>query len=191
MIIQEKTEQSLPQSAAADDMKSTGMARTTDSRPSLEVEPPNYDQATASTSVPVTVDHLDNTENQAKDSPSPPAPSNLVHVFRRDGSIRGEWNIDPDLVIPAAFLANEHERAQAMANTSGWPFGKKEAEGAQGEEKKKEEASNLTLHTRDGRIQADVWITDSSGGGAADSKKEVKPTTLDLYTRDGDVTLRL
>jgi len=114
-----------------------------------------------------------------------PAASNYVHVFKRDGCIRGTWNIHPGLQIPPSLLPSPPTRADTnYAKSKPWnrvsddnipvnPTGP---------------PPNLLLHTRDGRIYADVWISDLV---EQDGSKQKQPTLLDLNTRDGKVTLRL
>jgi hypothetical protein len=63
-------------------------------------------------------------------------------------------------------------------------WGSSKSDTKKGGEKEQEPMPNLKLHTRDGKIVADVAITES---GAVNSK----PTLLDLYTRDGAINLRL
>ncbi|KAG8832291.1 hypothetical protein FRC18_005295 [Serendipita sp. 400] len=182
MIVQEKTSNGVdsPAATAANDMKTMMMTES----PSLaEVELPNYEQATTGSSSAAAGPSTSGGIN------SPPAPSNLVHVFRRDGSIQGKWNIDPDLVVPTALLGDDPDKERPLASTSWWDNQKKKKGEVKEEEKQKREIPNLTLHTRDGRIHADVWITNSIATPV--TEKQSKHTTLDLYTRDGDIILRL
>lgn len=111
--------------------------------------------------------------------PFPPA-TNFAHVYRRDGEVRGRWNIDPSLSIPSAFLPSMDEDARKGR----FSWGSSKSDTKKGGEKEQEPMPNLKLHTRDGKIVADVAITES---GAVNSK----PTLLDLYTRDGAINLRL
>jgi hypothetical protein len=107
----------------------------------------------------------------------PPA-ANFVHVYRRDGQIHGWWNIDPGLNIPSAFLPSMDE--DARKGRFSWGGSKSDAKKV---EEEQEPMPNLKLHTRDGKIVADVSITESG--------MTTKPTLMDLYTRDGAINLRL
>jgi hypothetical protein len=160
--------------------------------------PPAYSQAVGSTNYAVSPSvNNEKWHNQDQDYTAPPpggpstssgtpipAPTNYVHVFKRDGSIRGTWNIHPDLQIPTSFLLSSPTRADTnYAKSKIWKHADDnipvDATGPQ---------PNLMLHTRDGRVYADVWISDSA---KQDESKPRQPTLLDLNTRDGKVTLRL
>lgn len=163
--------------------------------------PPAYSQAIGSTNYAVSPsahnEKWDGSHNQDQDYTAPPpggpstssgtpipAPSNHVHIFKRDGHIRGTWNIHPDLQIPSALLLSSPTRADTnYAKSRIWHASNDnipiDANGPQ---------PNLMLHTRDGRVYADVWISDSE---KQDESKPIQPTLLDLNTRDGKVTLRL
>jgi hypothetical protein len=114
---------------------------------------------------------------QSDTEPLPPV-ANFVHVYRRDGQIHGRWNIDPGLHIPSAFLPSMDE--DARKGRFSWGGRKSDKKNA---EKEPEPMPNLKLHTRDGKIVADVSITESG--------TTTKPTLVDLYTRDGPINLRL
>lgn len=106
--------------------------------------------------------------------------ANFVHVYRRDGQIHGRWNIDPGLNIPSAFLPSMDE--DARKGRFSWGGSKSDKKNAE-KEKEPEPMPNLKLHTRDGKIVADVSITESG--------TNTKPTLVDLYTRDGPINFRL
>ena len=112
-----------------------------------------------------------------------PSPTNFAHVYRRDGRIRGRWNIDPTMNIPAVFLPKSDEDARTGPLAY---LGIKKADPKAEEAKAVEPMPNLKLHTRDGRIVADVSIT-----GTPTDESNVKPTLVDVYSRDGGILLRL
>jgi hypothetical protein len=112
------------------------------------------------------------------DTESLPPVANFVHVYRRDGQIHGRWNIDPGLHIPPAFLPSMEEDARTGRFT--WGGRKSDKKNA---EQEQVPMPNLKLHSRDGKIVADVSI--------AESGTTTKPTLVDLYTRDGPINLRL
>jgi len=106
-------------------------------------------------------------------------PTNFVHVYRRDGQIRGRWNIDPALSIPPEFLPSTDEDAKTPLS---FPWRKSDSK-KDGEEEKAP-MPNLKLHSRDGRIEADVSVVDN---GVPSNK----PTLMDFYTKDGGINVRL
>nr|GAT44500.1 predicted protein [Mycena chlorophos] len=101
-------------------------------------------------------------------APPPPAdirPTNLLSVTKRDGHIRGKYVLDPKLKVPPQMLAPLDEEAGETEETR----------------------RNLWLHTRDGFIDADVWVLSDED---ADCKCRRK-ARLGVNTKDGHVSLRL
>ncbi|KAF7326149.1 hypothetical protein MKEN_00466400 [Mycena kentingensis (nom. inval.)] len=99
-------------------------------------------------------------------APSPPSDikaANYVTISRRDGAIRGAFVVDPRLKIPAQLLA---------------PLLKDETE---------ETRRNINLSTKDGRIDADVWVVSDE---EADCKCRRK-VRVGVHTGDGNVGFRL
>lgn len=155
--------------------------------------PPNYAEAVGTANPPVVSDLKyriqpgTSTSAEGTKEGAIPAPANYVHVFKRDGSILGQWNIQPALLVPSELLLSSEEREKATATISNWAAMQKKSKPKAEVE---EEPANLTLHTRDGRIQADVWIADSNEEDALEEEAK-KCTKLDLHTRDGGVVLRV
>ncbi|KAF7289716.1 hypothetical protein MIND_01344800 [Mycena indigotica] len=99
-------------------------------------------------------------------APPPPLdvrPTNHFSLSKPDGRIRGSYVIDPSLKIPAQMLA---------------PLEKDETEKTR---------RNLSLHTHDGSIDANVWVLSDDG---ADCKCRGR-VRVNVRTEDGNVGLRL
>ncbi|KIM34010.1 hypothetical protein M408DRAFT_18974 [Serendipita vermifera MAFF 305830] len=154
---------------------------TSDKHPILDVD--------AGTSVPPPAYSKDDVSGSKQEEPynegdpnELPAATNFAHIYRRDGRIRGRWNIDPTMAIPAALLPKEDGDARKGPFAA---LGLTKSDD-KAEEHKDEPMPNLKLHTRDGRIHADVTISGTPG-----DKPSKTPTLLDIYTRDGGIVLRV
>ncbi|PVG03188.1 hypothetical protein CPB86DRAFT_749300 [Serendipita vermifera] len=140
-------------------------------------QPPAYSQV--STSPPVSPGASTSSE------PTIPPPSNFVHVFKRDANINGTWHIDPSLTIPAAFSSPVDAESNYNTTSKFKLFDR----GVPAEEQQRppRPQPNLLLHTRDGRINADVWLRREPISG----QDVTKPTIIDLNSKDGNISLRL
>ncbi|TDL24526.1 hypothetical protein BD410DRAFT_766998 [Rickenella mellea] len=103
------------------------------------------------------------TERTLDPTQLPPLPrQNFLSIRRGDGSIKGTWVIDPDIKPPESVLA------PIKPDTT---------------------RKNLELLTKDGSINADIWIV-----GDGDSEQRVNeggekpgPVTVDVRSKDGRV----
>lgn len=144
--------------------------------------PANQKSLFGHTTVTRNGDDEDFVTNAATSSTGIPAPVNFVHVFNRDGAIRGTWNIHPGLQIPALLRSHSPRADTNYAKSSLW---KQDPE----DKLPLDPQPNLLLHTRRGTMHADVWISDSAEQDTEEQKKQ--PTLLDLNTLDGKITLRV
>lgn len=163
----------------ADAASSDGGNHPLDGVPGPSVPPPAYSKVDRPPSSGQDVTYGGSEPNA---DGSPPPAANFVHVYRRDGRVSGRWNIDPNMSVPAVFLpaSDGDARAGPLAY-----FGVTKSD-KKAEEQKEGPTPNLKLHTRDGRIVADVSITSSQV-----NVTNTKPTLFDLYTRDGAIILRV
>ncbi|KIJ63813.1 hypothetical protein HYDPIDRAFT_133689 [Hydnomerulius pinastri MD-312] len=126
-----------------------------------EDHPPAYDDHIHDTSV------LAGSSTTPVNMVAPPEvkPTNFFSLIQRDSSIKGTYVIDPHLQLPTSLLL---------------PLQAGETE---------EERKNLYLHTRDGYIDADVWLV----GRKANEKSPLnkKRTTLSVSSNDGSVTAKV
>ena len=95
-------------------------------------------------------------------------PCNFVSVSRRDSSIKGTWLLDPMLSIPSEFLP---------------PLPK----GESGSIRK-----NLSFKTRDGSINADIFVLLTTAEELQRRGNRMSRRTLiDTSTKDGHITIKI
>ena len=95
-------------------------------------------------------------------------PCNFVSVSRRDSSIKGTWLLDPMLSIPSEFLP---------------PLPK----GESGSTRK-----NLSFKTRDGSINADIFVLLTTAEELQRRGNRMSRRTLiDTSTKDGHITIKI
>ena len=107
-------------------------------------------------------------------------PSNFVHISRRDGSIRGTYVIDTSLSIPEDLLSAPQD-AQARGKVIGDISGESDIR------------PNLKLETKDGSINANVWLvphTESQDARVGNSIENER-ASIDAFTKDGSITVKL
>jgi hypothetical protein len=97
-----------------------------------------------------------------------PPPANFVSIVRKDNSIRENFAINPDMVIPLSFLP-------ALAD------GETESE-----------RKNLGLQTRDGSIDTEIWLINNESTRIQESGVQgLRRTALLMSSRDGDVSAKI
>jgi len=132
--------------------------------------------------------HVQHTSSSSSTVFQPPSkPTNFLSLILKDKPIRGCYVIDPQMEIPPNLLP---------------PLNSGETD---------QERKNLYLRTKDGSIDADIWLIGqeeatprsgrrttlslSSADGSITAKvnavKVVAPFLLDIYSRDGRVTVLL
>lgn len=95
-------------------------------------------------------------------------PCNFESISRRDSSIKGTWLLDPMLSIPSEFLP---------------PLPQGESESTR---------KNLSLQTRDGSINADIFVLLTTAEELQKMENRMSLRTLiDTYTKDGHVTIKM
>lgn len=94
-------------------------------------------------------------------------PTNYLHLFNDNSSIKGEYVIDPGMTIPTSLLP---------------PLSSEESEA---------DRKNLSLHSTHGSVNADIWLLGARAAQPSDSKKSTKRTTLDVGSDNGSVTARV
>lgn len=95
-------------------------------------------------------------------------PCNFVSISRRDSSIKGTWLLDPMLSIPADLLP---------------PLPEEESENTR---------TNLSLRTKDGSINANIFVllTTAEELQKAEDRMPLR-TLIDTSTKDGHVTINM
>ncbi|EIW77342.1 hypothetical protein CONPUDRAFT_146324 [Coniophora puteana RWD-64-598 SS2] len=110
-------------------------------------------------------DGLDSPSGVAKPLPPPPTrPTNHLSLVKKDDNINGSYYVDPSMVLPVNVLP---------------PLRKDETE---------ETRTNLYLMTKDGHIDADVWIRGREEGAVGASEKR---TRVEMHTKDGWISTRI
>jgi len=94
-------------------------------------------------------------------------PTNYLHLFNDNSSIKGEYVIDPGMTIPTSLLP---------------PLSSEESEA---------DRKNLSLHSTHGSVNADIWLLGARAAQPSDSKKSTQRTTLDVGSDNGSVTARV
>ncbi|KAG1843098.1 hypothetical protein C8R48DRAFT_35140 [Suillus tomentosus] len=94
-------------------------------------------------------------------------PTNYLHLFNDNSPIKGEYVIDPGMTIPTSLLP---------------PLSPEESEA---------DRKNLSLHSTNGSVNADIWLLGARAAQPSDSKKSTKRTTLDISSDNGSVTARV
>lgn len=160
----------------------------------VEVEEAGKDQTKAANnamddaSPPAYSTHVQHTSSSGSTAFQPPSkPTNFLSLIHKDKPIRGCYVIDPQMEIPLNLLP--------PLNTG----------------QTDQERKNLYLRTKDGSIDADIWLIGqeeatprsgrrttlslSSDDGSITAKintvKVVAPFLLDIHSRDGRVTVLL
>ncbi|KAG2140684.1 hypothetical protein DEU56DRAFT_289787 [Suillus clintonianus] len=94
-------------------------------------------------------------------------PTNYLHLFNENSSVKGEFVIDPCMDIPTSLLP---------------PIGPEEDEA---------DRKNLSLHSTNGSVNAQIWLLSARDPQPFDSKKPTKRTILDVGSEHGSVTVRV
>lgn len=94
-------------------------------------------------------------------------PTNYLHLFNENSSIRGEYVIDPGMNIPTSLLP---------------PLRPEESEG---------DRKNLSLHSTNGSVDGEIWLLGTRGARPFDSKTSTKRTILDIGSKNGSATARV
>ncbi|KAH7909844.1 hypothetical protein BJ138DRAFT_181534 [Hygrophoropsis aurantiaca] len=105
------------------------------------------------------------TTSIAAGPPSTAQPTNFLSLSERDAHIRGCYTIDPLMRVPASLLA---------------PLKPEMSE---------EDRHNLDLRTKDGNIDAEIWLVGRKPEDLPTVSK--KRTTLYLYSKDGNVQAKV
>lgn len=90
-------------------------------------------------------------------------PTNFLRMVNTDSALKGTYIIDPTLSVPTEYLP---------------PLEEGETE---------EERCNLHLHSRDGSVDADIWLIGNEGKPTIGKKR----TTMHVSSRDGSVVVKL
>ncbi|KAH7921839.1 hypothetical protein BV22DRAFT_1131929 [Leucogyrophana mollusca] len=118
---------------------------------------------------PAYTDHLQDAQPTNDAYPTGPPlkaqPTNFLSLHEKDGHIRGCYTIDPLMRVPTSLLA---------------PLGANESE---------EDRRNLDLRTKDGHVDAEIWLLGRKVEDLPTISKE--RTTLYLSSRDGNVSARV
>ncbi|KAG1722770.1 hypothetical protein EDB19DRAFT_1954569 [Suillus lakei] len=91
-------------------------------------------------------------------------PTNYLHLFNENNSVKGEYVIDPCMEIPTSLLP---------------PLCPEESEA---------DRKNLSLHSKNGYVNAEIWLLSARDDRPFDSKKPTKRTILDVGSEHGSVT---
>ncbi|KAG2358139.1 hypothetical protein BDR07DRAFT_1295789 [Suillus spraguei] len=91
-------------------------------------------------------------------------PTNHLHLFSEHSSIKGEYVIDPGMNIPSSLLP---------------PLRPEESE---------TNRKNLSLHSKNGYVKAEIWLLGAQDAQPFDSKRSTKRTILDMCSDHGSVT---
>jgi hypothetical protein len=94
-------------------------------------------------------------------------PTNYLYLFNEYNSIKGEYVIDPFMNIPASLLP---------------PLSPEESEA---------DRKHLRLNSRNGSLNANIWLLSARDAQPSDSKTSTKRTMLDLVSDHGSVTARV
>ncbi|EIW77353.1 hypothetical protein CONPUDRAFT_139274 [Coniophora puteana RWD-64-598 SS2] len=138
--------------------------------------PPAYTSLGRATPIPVAIPTLplDQTNPSSSHNPfyMPPAgvrPTNHLSLEKSDGRIEGSFCIDPSISLPAHLLP---------------PLRGDETEGTR---------PNLRLRTKDGRIDASVYVQGSPIQNPGEALKSFKSRRIrvDMHTKDGSIYARL
>ncbi|KAG2151152.1 uncharacterized protein EDB93DRAFT_1249344 [Suillus bovinus] len=104
-------------------------------------------------------------------SPLQPAfkskPTNYLHLFNENSSVKGQYVIDPGMSIPTSLLP---------------PLSPEESEA---------DRKNLSLHSKNGSVNAEIWLLGAQDAQPFDSKKPTKRTILDIGSENGSITARV
>lgn len=149
---------------------------STDTTPPSELKaPPDTEDELAGEAPP---SYYNNTSNRdviagasSSSIPLQPAfkskPTNYLHLFNKNNSVKGEYVIDPGMIIPTSLLP---------------PLSPEESEA---------DRKNLSLHSTNGSVNGEIWLLGTQGAEPIDSKKPTKRTTLDIGSDNGSVTARV
>ncbi|KAG0702192.1 hypothetical protein DFH29DRAFT_805295 [Suillus ampliporus] len=94
-------------------------------------------------------------------------PTNYLNLFSQHSSVKGEYVIDPCMNIPTSLLP---------------PLRPEESEA---------DRKNLSLHSKNGSVNADVWLLSARDTQSFDSKRPTKRTILDVGSEHCSVTVRV
>lgn len=94
-------------------------------------------------------------------------PTNYLYLFNEHSPVKGEYVIDPCMNIPTSLLP---------------PLSPEESEA---------DRKNLCVHSKNGSVNADIWLPGAQDAPLLDSKTPAKRTTLDLGSENGSVTARV
>ncbi|KAG1811830.1 uncharacterized protein BJ212DRAFT_494748 [Suillus subaureus] len=94
-------------------------------------------------------------------------PTNYLHLFNEHSSIKGEYVIDPGMNIPTSLLP---------------PLRPEESEA---------DRKNLSLRSKHGSVNAEIWLLGARDAQPSESKKFTKRAILDIGSDDGSVTARV
>ncbi|KAG1771980.1 hypothetical protein EV702DRAFT_629757 [Suillus placidus] len=94
-------------------------------------------------------------------------PTNYLHLFNENSAIKGGYIIDPGMNIPASLLP---------------PLCPEESE---------VDRKNLSLHSKNGSVNAEIWLLGARDAQPFGSKKPTKRTILDIGSEHGTVTARV
>lgn len=94
-------------------------------------------------------------------------PTNYLHLFNEHSSIKGEYVIDPGMNIPTSLLP---------------PLRPEESEA---------DRKNLSLRSKHGSVNAEIWLLGAWDAQPSESKKSTKRAILDIGSDDGSVTARV